>query len=492
MWTQKRGFELTILIVTLIAVFAMAAQHHVDTDTWWHLSAGKWMVTNEEIIQVDHFSFTRGGTSWEYPGWLAQLLMYAAFLLGDLLGLNLLAALLVVLVYIVVWFSLEGLPLVRAFIIVLSASASSVFWSMRPHLFSFLFSAVFILILERNRKNAGNRLWLLPVVMLVWGNMHGGFAVGFLLMGVYAIAELYHLTQLALQDSPPLAAFSRGMGAVLRKFTAPVVACILALALNPTGPAMILYPFKMIYQDIHKQINEWQSPDFHLLNMQVFLFLFFLLCLVLIRSKQKVELREFLLTFGFGFMAFYSARNIQIFSIVVLPVLATHITAQLKPLLKSSSPPAFSAAVSNVINAVLVLVLIFIVIVVRAPFFSQQYGEEANASFLPVEAIDYLAAQKLPAPVYNNYGWGGYFIWRLYPAYQSFVDGRADLFGDEILQDYLSVYNAAEAWPDLVDEWGIATFLVPNDAPVRFALEADDWIVVYQDEMASILVRPQP
>lgn len=151
MLTTKR----LVIWITFLAVFAMAARISVDTDTWWHLRSGQWIVENQRLPYTDPFSYTRAGQSWEYPGWLVQIPMYVVFRIAGPGGLNLLTALLVTLAYFFIWRTLNGGVFLKAIAVVMAAAASGVYWAARPYMLTFVLSAIFIWILENERqKNA--------------------------------------------------------------------------------------------------------------------------------------------------------------------------------------------------------------------------------------------------------------------------------------------------------------------------------------------------
>jgi hypothetical protein len=118
-----------VTFITFLAVFAMAARISVDTDTWWHLRAGQWIVENRQIPREDVFSYTRAGESWEYPGWLVEVPLYWLYQLAGPGGLNLWTAFMVTLTFAFVWLTLSGGPFLKAFVIVLAAAAAGVYWA---------------------------------------------------------------------------------------------------------------------------------------------------------------------------------------------------------------------------------------------------------------------------------------------------------------------------------------------------------------------------
>jgi len=182
-------FKRLVFGITFLAIFTMAVRASVGYDTWWHLKAGEWMLANRAILRTDLFSLTRLGSAWIYPGWLAQILLFTAFRNFSFAGLNLFTALMVVAAFGFVWCTLEGRDLLKAFIILLAASASGVYWSARPQIISFALAGYFLFVLYPHRKRRTWLLWSLPLAMILWVNVHGGFAIGFLILGVYLCGE---------------------------------------------------------------------------------------------------------------------------------------------------------------------------------------------------------------------------------------------------------------------------------------------------------------
>ncbi|MCK4692920.1 MAG: hypothetical protein KAT23_04785, partial [Anaerolineales bacterium] len=116
------SFRRLVVGLTFLAVFTMAMRVSVDTDTWWHLRAGEWIVEQRQILRTDPFSLTRQGEPWIYPGWLAQIGLYGIHNEFGFAGLNLITALMVVLAFVFIWLLLDGPLLMRAFVLLLATT----------------------------------------------------------------------------------------------------------------------------------------------------------------------------------------------------------------------------------------------------------------------------------------------------------------------------------------------------------------------------------
>jgi hypothetical protein len=113
-----------------------------------------------------------------------------------------------------------------------------------------------------------------------------------------------------------------------------------------------------------------------------------------------------------------------------------------------------------------------------------------EAEAFPEAAVAFIAQHHPAAPVFNSYNWGGYLIWKLYPQYRVFIDGRADVYGDPLMRDFAHAYYLTQDWQDSLEKWQIQTVIVPPDAPLAVALGLKEgWRPIYQDRQAVILER---
>ncbi len=485
------NFRRFVLALTLLAILIMAARVSVDTDTWWHLRSGSWMVENGRILRTDPFSLTRQGQDWIYPGWLAQVMLFGIYQAMGFAGLNLFTALMVVLALGLLWPAMDGPPLMKAFVLVLAATASGVYWAARPHILSFVLSSAFLLILTQVKRGRLRLLWVLPPLMVVWVNVHGGFAFGFLFMVLFLAGEVVDL----LIDIGPrkrrLAEAWQARKTIILGLVMVGLGCALACMLNPHGPQMLLYPFKTVSIGVLRDyIQEWQSPDFHQLELQPFLLLLFLSMGTLALSSRRKTAAELLLLFILAAMSLLAARNIAQFALIGAIVLANHSHAVLEPLLrdlpKGKQIPERFAKTINMILLLLAAVLAGIKI---ASVSTVEINQQAIDDRHPTRAVVYLQDHHPEGPLFNSYNWGGYVVWALYPDYLSFVDGRTDLFDDEILNEYLQLWRADQDWEAVLERWDIHLTMLEPEAPLNDALLDRGWQQLYADEQTVVLAR---
>ncbi len=487
------SFRRLVLCFTFLAIFTMAVRVSIDTDTWWHLAAGKRIVETGEIIHEDPFSLTRQGQSWIYPGWLSQVILFRSYDQWGYQGLILLTALFVVLAFACVWPLLDGPPLMRAGTILLAASVSAVYWSARPQIMSFTLSGAFLLLLVKVRDGNYRLVLILPFIMALWTNLHGGFAIGFILIVGFLVGEIMEAVSVIVRDGAPLKSMWLQYRGRFLLWIGIGFACAVAVIFNPHGTQMLLYPFKTISVGaLQDYLQEWQSPNFHELRMQPFLWMLLLLLGSLAFSKEEVTWTSLILVTGFTYLSLVAARNIGLFALVTAPLLCKHGYIAIGPFInRKKQDKKIPGGVARILNLV-----IFVLIVIAAGINSivhldNEYIQEELSGQLPVQAVSVIRDNELYGNLFNSYNWGGYIIWSSYPEILSFVDGRTDLFDNEILDDYLITWLAEPGWEEILDFWNIEVALLEPESPLAKVLNISGWNAVYKDEQAVVLTNSQ-
>lgn len=475
--------ELTNL--ALLGIFLLsAARVSPDPDTWWHLNAGRWMVEHGELLRVDQFSYTRLGEPYPAPGWPVQILLILVYQVGSIGGLNLLTGFVFTLAFYFVSKVLSGNEMLKASALILGAAVSSLHASARPALFTLLFSAIFLWVLEDYRWGRSNRLKLLPPLMVAWANSHGLALIGFGLVGLYALGMTRvekRGTRLALTSLP-------------KNLYILIPFLLLAACINPYGPAMLLYPLQAasVHWEAAQHIQEWQSPDFHRSFVQPFIWLLLLTLAAVGANRKRLALTDFLLVASFAYLGLYSARNVALFGLAA-PIVLTRSAAPLAEAwarLSSKripSKPLWRRVLVYAILAVLTLVGMARV-VQMLPTEANMVELEKAGMIAPASVLEYLRTEQPTGRLFNSYNWGGYLQWAL-PEYPLFVDGRADLFQDEIISQWFQVALVQDGWQEVLDRWNVRLVFIERTWPAAEALRLAGWQMVYQDEFSVIFRR---
>jgi hypothetical protein len=520
----------------------MALRFSIGPDTYWHLRAGDWMLSEGSLLKADPFSLTRLGSEWIYPGWLAQITMIAVFRLMGFPGLNLLTALVVAATFGFVWMTMRERPLLRAFVLLFAATASAVYWSARPHIFTFLFTSVTLWVLTKFRRDGLQAIWVIPVLTAVWANVHGGFVIPILLIGLEILAVLFDILlprlRIAIQRISGKPASEGGGGPAkevpeidvkgaisdteleehrsatdgagmseselesgreqdprigkLKTLVGVGLASIAAVLVNPFGVDMLTYPFRTVSIGVLQDfIQEWQSPNFHQIEVQPFLWLLLIVLMVMAISPRRPTSIELIQVGIFAYLGFLAARNIALFALVAAPVLSLHLDAILVNWLpRRANGQELSSRLTRPLNVFLLVLIAFAALIKGALPLSNRFNEETIAEIMPAAAAEYLRLNQPKGPLLNSYNWGGYVLWKLYPEYLSFVDGRTDLFDDAILEEYLDTWRGSDGWQEVLSKWGIQTVLIETDSPLARELLREGWTAVHEDDQATVFTGP--
>ena len=520
-----------------------------DGDTGWHVRIGEWILAHGQVPRQDMFSYTKPGQpffAWEWlwdvgAAWLHQRWGLAGVVLASLLVI----AFTTVMLYRLV-FRRCGNPLVSIALTGLASAAASVHWLARPHLLTMLMLMVFLTILERVREGHTRWLWSLPVLMILWTNLHGGFPIGIIVVGAYGAGEL--LRAVIARDSAERRASLQAAGPYL----AAVAGCALATFVNPYGYQLHVHLLEYLRDPFQlKYIQEFRSVDFH---SPPAMFLEIMLILGLgaaVWYGRRRQFAEVLLIAGFGHLSLVMVRNMPIYTLAAAPIVAVPLVAWLKAVAEGPVAGWLRALAGtfveigeelvplerpwrvHVVPAVVVLLLVagmespMAGIKFKPVYDPNDYPERALAALNPAwinsAALGRVgstpvgsspvasspvafrtgagsplnvaaAAEPLFEPsehIFTHDEWGDYLIYKLSPrGFKVFVDGRSDFYGGKFGQEYIDVLEVKYNWQQTLDRYGVDTILLPCDAALTGALkESRRWRVAYDDGMA-IVFRP--
>lgn len=482
-----------LLVVAFMAViFALATQPITDPDFWWHLKTGQYIFDTWSIPHTDIFSSSRFGSEWVTHEWLSEVFMYSIFRKLGYGGLIVIFSLIITAAFWIAYQrcrQLAGHPYVAGFAVLLGAAATVPVWGVRPQMFSLLFASIFISFLDRylRREEMPSIWWLVPL-MILWVNMHAGFALGLVLI-VLTIAGLL-LDWFLLRENSFTEVWRR-----IRPLGGLLIICGAAVCLNPNGPRLYSYPLETLFsRSMMRYIEEWKSPDFHQASFQALAMLILATFSALALSNRRPRPGQLLMLAATAWAALRSGRNVAFFALVATPLLAEHswnwLTSQGwgRWLATSEKSGRDKSSLKLVLNFLIVgIVLAASALAVVRAVGMQQATESQE---FPAAAVDFILTGHPPQPIYNEYVWGGYLIWRLYPNYPVYIDGRADVFGDKMVEEFLEVRDGKPNWRQPLENHGIRTVLIKPDAALASLLRTDSgWRKVFEDKQAVIFAR---
>ncbi|MBZ5598044.1 MAG: hypothetical protein LAN83_06955 [Acidobacteriia bacterium] len=478
-WLETRR---VFVLVLALGLFAMAARGMTDPDAWWHLRTGQLITASHSVPHTDPYSYTRSGQPWVAHEWLSDVLIYNLYCVSGWGGLIVVFGVITAATLLLLFGRCAGRPYVAGAITVWAAFASLPFWGVRPLMLSLLLASIFLVILEHSDVHP-NWLWWTPPLTMLWVNLHAEYALGIALLGLFLVGG-------TLDVAFGVETWAQ-MRPRLRKLAMVMAACVALVPLNPNGVGMYVYPFQTLHSRAMLQyIAEWASPNFHQGRFLAVLLMMLATTAGLGFMPRRVRPREMLLLLVMTAAALRSVRHIAIYVLVAAPILSRLVQALVegrgRAWLDSARTRPFPG--KTLVNAgLLAAILVF---AVARPSYVARHQDEKEAENFPAAAVAFLEARRPPGPILNHYNWGGYFIWKLYPEYRVYIDGRADLYGDAFMEKFAATYYLTGGWRQELERWQIRTVVLPPAAPLVTALRAQPgWKQVYGDAQAVILVR---
>jgi hypothetical protein len=477
--STRRAF----LIIFILGLFVLAARGVQDPDFWWHLRTGQYIVQTHSVPHHDLFSYTRAGQPWITHEWLSEVIMYLLYRLGGWVALSAGFGLVIAAAFLLTYVRCAGRPYIAAATVLLGAIATASAWGVRPQMFSLLCTAVVLLLLDQGGAGNRRRLWWILPLMLLWLNLHAGFALGLALMLLTWAGWVIEasLGQRAWSVVKPR----------LRTLGLVFLASLAVIPLNPSGWKLYGYPLDTLRsRTMQAYIVEWNSPNFHDHDFLPLLAFVLVLVIALATSPRKPRATAVVLLLATAYGALNSMRHIPIFVLVAAPVLADLGQGWIEQRDWSSllQPAAATTGVKSALNLLLVAFMLGFVLVRVALVVKRQPQLEAKQ--FPSAATEFLAVHHPAAPLFNYYDWGGYFIWKLFPHYRVFIDGRADLYGDDLMDAFTHTARGEDDWSEALRRYQVRTVVVPPASGLAGVLRANSkWEQIFADPQAVIFTR---
>lgn len=472
-----------ILVLALGGVmFAIAVTKGVqDPDFFWHLTAGQLISETGKIPATDPFSFTWFGRPWTPHEWLSELLIYRLFFAVGRIGALLAFGLFPVAIFgtLAAALARQG---ARAFALgmpfALGAFVLIGYVTLRPQAVSWLLLAVLIWFLLAARPEHPRRMLLLVPLFVLWANLHGLYVIGLGVVGLYALFTLAGRTPMSPAKGWCLATLAGVIGASL---------------LTPAGPIGILYPLRYIDAGDWglANIQEWQSPNFH--EPAHIGFLLLIVALGLNGGRRTPGWLVALSWIGVA-LGLLALRNAPIAVVFSMPALVLGLEARLRErdARRARRPMAPSRALGRRMMELAAAVVIVVgSAVVLIPHDLDASIDRNLARRFPVAGIDRLLQLAPDANLLAEYGWGGYAISRIYVhGGRVFVDGRNDMYSQQVLEDYSTIRAADPGWQELATRYGVEAILLPPTTTLtRGPAAAAGWCEAYRDVVQVLYLR---
>jgi len=487
--TERLGAKTLLLGSVMIVILSLFIAGEQDPDFWWHLRIGRWMADHGRLPSTDIFTYTVPSHVWTDHEYLTEVLMWLVYSATGVVGLAIAFGVVTWAGFWLIYRQVRRQPWVIVGVgLAIGAVAGSPIWGPRAQMITFFLTCLELYWLQGYLSGRSRAIQLFPLVMVLWANLHGGWVIGFVWLGVALVAELIGWAW--DRENPAHRAHVRLLAII-------TVASVVAVAATPHGLSLYPYPFQTQGSVAQQRlIVEWFSPDFHQVYLRPFEAMIFLVIIGF--ALRRPSLYELLLAVVALGLALQSVRNVALFVAVATPVMITTYSAYWKELSRARGwklelPPR---RIFAVITVIVLAVIILATTLHIADSVSPARQQSLDASSYPVGAANWLQAHpEVGTRMYNQYGWGGYLAYRFYPEpnRRVFIFGEAALMGDPLLNEYQDVQTLRSDWKQVLDKYGV-DYIVYNrgEALANVLATQPEWTLAYQDSVAVIYVRTKP
>ena len=474
---SSRSYDLLWLSLALLFILPIAFYLSITPhDYWFYVRIGKDILQTGAVPRVDTFSYTYPGRSIFYQPWLAAVIFWFAHSLGGATLTFFIRGMCIAIAYGILWVLMREVGTgtrIATLLVILLGFSSSMNWSMRPQMFAYPLFAATLWVLWRWHLGRAKWLWLLPLVTLLWANLHGSFILAFVLMGSALVFGAGDRKQLITWSGLSL----------------------LATFVNPRGVFVWQFVSDMLNSPSDQLFaTEWRPPVNAGWQMNIFFGWLLLFIPLVAISPRRLSLLEWTWFLSFGWLALSGLRYV-IWFMFIMAVLSG---ALLGELLKSFKREAVIGNSNPVFNYVL-SGLIFLLPLMLLPGVRESWWKDSPPAYhpatTPIAATKWLSEHPdLPGPLFAEYTFGSYLTFAL-PSRLLWIDNRFNAYPPEHWEDYQTISSGKPHWDRLLEKDKVNLLMLSlhsQSALVEAVEESKGWCEQYHDQDAVIFSRCEP
>ena len=454
-----------------------------DGDTGWHIRAGDWMRQHCTVPHTDMFSFSKPGAPWFAWEWLAELLFSYLHQWAGLKGVVLFCGMLIPIYLLIVFRHMlwrGASPLLALGIILLTSGCSAIHYLARPHLFTLVFLAAALWLIDAELVRPTNRIWLFVPLTMLWANLHGGFLALIACFGAVVLGQL-------LSRQYPMA----------QRFAVVGAACLASSLVNPYGIQLHIHVFHYLQSDwIKSVVDEFQSPVFRSEAMFFYEILLLAGAAACAGLARKGRWSDVMLVLLWAHLSLGAVRHVPVFLLVAAPRIASEFSDWWRWFVDSTARRSISRTFDQLSsdltprfsrNSIWVAAPILILIAFDKPF---AWPRQFPVLRFPIAMIEQNLPSIVGRRVLSSDEWGDYLLYRFPVTQRVFFDGRSDFFGPEVGKDYIGLMNAAPEWAAILNKYQFESALLPIAWPLQSHLKKDpNWQLVATDKDSILFTR---
>lgn len=476
-----RGVSLAVAFTAAFALggWKIGLQRLHDNSFFVHLTTGRWIL-DHGIPRHDMYSFSAPGTRFIAQSWLAELVYGALERSVGVIGIRLLMGVCSAMVMTALFrLALRCCNdrLRAAGLTLLAFAVVAAMWSERPLAFGLVGLAALVWMVEvPSSLMARSTVFALPVVMWLWANTHGSFALGYLYLGL-------HLGGRALDGARPTA------GTRERALLRSGLVSFAVLFVNPYGISLITFPVGLLRRGgVLRDVVEWMSPDFHAQAGMAFAAFLTVAIVVLVGSSHRPSRRDLIVTLPFVLMSFWALRNLAIATIVMLPVVAR---AAARDRVAHEPDEVDEAPVANRFAGVVLVGLVGLAAIFTLQAVSQPSYDLRGYSVGAMRAL--VKQGSTSKDIFTTDANAGWLLAAHYPQFHVFMDDRYDMYPVSVINDYSKISAGDPSWAALLTKYHVKTVVWPRTRSLSQLLaQSPQWVRTYRDKSWVVYVRACP
>ncbi len=471
-------------LIAVIGIYALPAFLFLrrfgvtDPDIWWHIATGRWILHHHAIPSTEPFSSYGAGHAWIAYSWAFDVAMEYLYRWFGLAGIVVYEMIFHLILGIALFHLLKSLlPYFWRRIALTAAGLYVIDYLVTPRssMLTIVFGIVVLdILLAVQRTGKWRLLWLLAPIFVIWANWHIQFVYGLILVGVFAAEPLLNRIIWGNEAALPLSPS--------KPFWIALVGSVVATCLNPVGPHVYsIIPELMREPKVFLIVDELRAMSFR--QPQHYLVVLLALCAAAAigwRRERKL-LWPLLLVFATA-VALRSVKEIWFLSTIATCAIADGWIASAR-----EDWPLFAAR-----ERLLVAVAVLAILMVgwRRYDVSNAWLEMQVAGNFPEVASQYIERNHLQGPLYNDFNWGGYLIWRV-PGLLVSMDGRTNVHGDERVAHSMAVWGGKPEWKDDPELMHANIILAKQNAPLTSILRLDPRYKVVFEDVQAVIFQPR-
>ena len=478
----------------LFAIVIADARQLSDPDLWGHVLWGRELLAHGSLPRGNPYSYSAPGYLWLRHEWLSEVLMGSIFNHFGPLGLKLLkfACTTGTLCFVVLAMSETAAPvLVQAPILLILALMLVPAIQFRPTMFDFLSLSAIVALLSHHNWRGSAPLWLAIPIVAIWSNLHGGFFVGIIVMGVYGSTVM-------LADVLDGAGPRRGLG-ILAITAAAAASTLCTFLIPPARDTWYTLIHSIMNPMTHYAVEDWKpliaalkSADSGSVPQKYFIVVLFFLGAAVVSVLLTPKGGDAPLIAVGGLLlatAFAAERNIPIAGITIAPVFANHLGLLVRRRDRVSASDATAREAPRAARWVMEILIAVVAITFARHDGVLKPGIDANGN--PVRAVAFMQSHGLEGNVLAQYGWGQYVIWHGAPSMKIFIDSRYDLaYPPAVVWDWLKLANNLDGGAHTLAAYPHDFVLLEKDSPAIKVMDSQgDWRLIYSDDTARLYAR---